>query len=941
MAKSFFFQGIQRLSALVLLFCSTVIWAQDGALDLAFDPGSGVRRKPVLRSLAEQPDGKILICGEFDAFNGTPFPSIARLNGDGLDTSFVPPWDTRQLPYVSGQIRAVSTLSNGRILIGGSFTANVNGTGDRRYNVAWLNTNGTVATEFYNTLASSSGVVNTLAVQSDGKILVGGCSLTLNVYPPNTNTYQLIRLNADGSPDYAYPWRKGSGGYIQHIEVFPYDTVYTNRAQIIGVMPSDDGSHTNYSLSLAQEGTEINSLDSLNGAITVTAPHTGGKRLVAGFFTQINGNSRNRIARLNPDNSVDDSFAIGTGANAEVSALVVQSDGKIVLAGGFTQFKSVSCGRLVRLEPDGSIDSSFNPGTGAGDRIYDLRVRANGDLIILGAFTEVNGRARGGIARLAADGTLLDAYAGAGAQNSLPAKITAAAVQSDGKILIGGNFTEVAGRNLSGVARLQADGSLDASFDPGTGLDGYVQGISLQPDGRILIAGYFGSANGAGRTSLARLNADGSLDDGFKPSILKLDGSLSVLQKPVVATNGTMLVLGHFRFINRTSRNYAARLWNDGSLDEAFNAQINIVGGDSLRPTATLTGTSPIVYAAAILPDAKVLVGGSVTWDSLSRGYLLRLDQTGAMDPSFVSKSVATNVVLTTGTVKKILPIDDGKILICGDFTEFKDGSVWSPPQRGRVARFAANGALDDTFNPPAGADNMVEDMALQSDGKILIVGWFRNYDALVYPWPTNAVRVARLNPNGELDTTFNATSGPDKTAYSVLWLPSNRALVTGDFTDYRGVTRPGIARIVAASSQSQPTGFAAWIKANFQPADPTADQTAASDPDRDGVPNMLEYAFGLNPKTPDRAGLPYAGLLSIDNQTYVTLTYLRSTTLPSDLVYEWTASADLKSWSSVNVTELGTTPVVPGNRVAVTARTPAPILPSKVGFYRLQVRPN
>lgn len=938
MANKMTTQAVQRLLTPVLLLCSMVGWAGDGLLDLSFDPGSGVRRKAVIRSLAAQADGKTLLVGEFDALNGSPFPSIARLDGNGLDASFSPPWDTRQLPYVSGQIRTVSPLANGRILIGGSFVVNVNGTGDRRYNVAWLNPNGTVATEFYNTLDASSGVVNTLAVQSDGKILVGGCSLTLNVYPPNTNTYQLIRLNADGSPDYTYPWRKGANGYIQHIDVSS-TTTYTNRAQIIGLMPSENGLHTDYLLTLSQEGAEVNSLDKLNGAVTATGAQAGGKLLLAGFFTQVNGAGRNRIARLNQNDSVDDTFAIGTGANAEVSALAVQADGKIILAGGFTQFNSAPCGRLVRLQPDGSIDSSFNPGTGANDRIYDVRLSGNGELIILGAFTQVNGRPRRGIARLATDGTLLEFFTGTGAQNAATAKIKAAAIQPDGKILIGGDFTEVAGRNLSGIARLQTDGSLDPAFDPGTGVDGYLQGIALQADGRILIAGYFGSANGAGRTSLARLNADGSLDDSFKPSILKLDGSLSVLQKPVIAPNGTMLVLGHFRFISGLGRNYIARLNPDGSLDPGFDAQLSIVGTDPSRPGVILTGASPIVYTAAILPDAKVLAGGSVTWDNLARGCLLRLDQAGKMDTTFVPKSVATNVVLTTGTVKRILSLEDGKILICGDFTEFKDGSVWSPPQRGHVARFLANGALDEAFNPPMGADNMVEDMTLQSDGKILIAGWFKNYDAVYYPFPTNAVRVARLNPDGKLDATFDATSGPNKTAYSVSWLTDNHAIVTGDFTDYRGTARPGIARIVAASSQPPASGFAAWVKANFLATDPPADQTAAADPDGDGIVNLLEYAFGLNPKTPDRTGLPWASLVSIDSQTYVNLTYFRPKSPPTDLSYEWTTSPDLKSWYPLSVIDMGTSSSSQGERVAVMARTQTPALARTTAFFRLQVR--
>jgi hypothetical protein len=282
--------------------------------------------------------------------------------------------------------------------------------------------------------------------------------------------------------------------------------------------------------------------------------------------------------------------------------------------------------------------------------------------------------------------------------------------------------------------------------------------------------------------------------------------------------------------------------------------------------------------------------------------------------------------------------LENGKILIAGDFTEIKDGSFWSAPQRGHVARFDANGALDDTFNPPRGADNMVEDMALQSDGKILIAGWFKNYDAVFYPYPTNAVRVARLNSTGELDATFSSNSGPDNTAYSVLWLSNNRAIVSGDFINYRGVARPGIARIVATSTLSPPTGFAAWVKANFQPKDPPAGQAATADPDHDGIVNILEYAFGLNPKVPDRTGLPYAGFVRTD-QIYGRLTYLRPKTAPADLIYEWQASTDLLNWQPANVIAEGET-AAQGDCTAVMVRTQAPINSTTTGFYRLQVKP-
>ena len=95
--------------------------------------------------------------------------------------------------------------------------------------------------------------------------------------------------------------------------------------------------------------------------------------------------------------------------------------------------------------------------------------------------------------------------------------VYAIAQQDDGKVLIGGTFTTVNGTARNGIARLNADGSLDTSFDPGTGADNFVQALAQQADGKVLIGGSFNDINGTARNGIARLNADGSLDTGFDP----------------------------------------------------------------------------------------------------------------------------------------------------------------------------------------------------------------------------------------------------------------------------------------------------------------------------------------------------------------------------------------------------------------------------------------
>src|SRR6185369_1741156 len=117
------------------------------------------------------------------------------------------------------------------------------------------------------------------------------------------------------------------------------------------------------------------------------------------------------------------------------------------------------------------------------------------------------------IARLNADGSLDNSFNPAAGTSG----VSSFALQPDGKVLIGVGSYVVNGTNRYGVARLNANGSLDSSFNPGTGADVSVHCIAVQPDGKVIIGGDFTIVNGPNRNRIARLNADGSLDSTFNP----------------------------------------------------------------------------------------------------------------------------------------------------------------------------------------------------------------------------------------------------------------------------------------------------------------------------------------------------------------------------------------------------------------------------------------
>src|SRR5205814_4419806 len=167
-----------------------------------------------------------------------------------------------------------------------------------------------------------------------------------------------------------------------------------------------------------------------------------GKVIAAGRFTFANNVARNRIARFNFNGSLDTTFDPGTGADGEITTAVLQPDGRIVVGGRFTSFNGFTHNRVCRLNANGSVDQSFGLGNGINIAVFAL------------------------------------------------------ALQTDGRILVGGQFSQVDLTTRFNLARLNTNGSVDLSFDPGNGPNGDVNAIVLQPNGAIVIGGTFIGYNG-------------------------------------------------------------------------------------------------------------------------------------------------------------------------------------------------------------------------------------------------------------------------------------------------------------------------------------------------------------------------------------------------------------------------------------------------------------
>jgi uncharacterized delta-60 repeat protein len=347
----------------------------------------------------------------------------------------------------------------------------------------------------------------------------------------------------------------------------------------------------------------------LNDSARALALQSDGRVIVGGLFTAVNATNRNHIARLNIDGSVDVSFNPGAGADNPVNALVLTSVAgarKVLVGGSFSSFNGVPRNAVTRLNDNGSVDMSFDPGTGANGPVYAIAVQADGKVLVGGDFTIFNGVPQGSIARLNTDGTLDESFnAGAGADSS----VRAVALQADGKIVLGGLFTSFAEVARGRLARLNFDGSLDTSFGLGAGADGAVLAIAVQVDGKLVLGGEFTSFDGINRHRINRLNPDGAVD----PTINFGEGANNFISALALQPDRKIIIAGGFTAFDDQPRNYLARLHGgslagSGSLEFAaptFTASENGTNGLVIvRRMGGTIGTVSVNYA---------VVGGTAT----------------------------------------------------------------------------------------------------------------------------------------------------------------------------------------------------------------------------------------------------------------------------------------------------------------------------------------
>ena len=393
------------------------------------------------------------------------------------------------------------------------------------------------------------------AIDSNNCVISGTSSVNYSVTPTPTPS---------STPwNYCYSF---NGGFNDQAEAAVEDS--SGRIIFGGLFTSYSGQSFNRIVRVNSDVSIDNTFNigtGFNDAVYDIELQADGKIMVGGFFSSYSGASNGKIIRLNTNGSIDNTFSAGTGFNNTVWVIKVQTNGKILVGGNYTQYNGNPKSNLIRLNSDGSVDNSFNTGLGLNGQVFDIILQSDGKKIILGDFTTVNGNSHVRIVRLNDDGSVDNTFnSGTGFNGTVYS-----GVLDEGKILAVGAFFEYSGQTNRQIVRLNTDGSIDGTFNSGSGFNRF-SGLTysttiLKYNNKYFVIGDFDTYSGVSANGLVQLNQNGSIDNTFDYGT-GLSYSGNSFNTGIILNNGVHIVFGEFSQYNGVNINDIAFLSPFGTL---------------------------------------------------------------------------------------------------------------------------------------------------------------------------------------------------------------------------------------------------------------------------------------------------------------------------------------------------------------------------------------
>jgi uncharacterized delta-60 repeat protein len=731
----------------------------NGSLDTSFNVGLGPNYVDQYDGsssmISEQSDGKLIIVGTFTTFNGISKKNIVRLNLDGtIDTSF------NVGSSSNGYIACVKIQNDGKILCGGKFSQF---NGQAKASMVRLNSDGTIDNSFnigagFKNIINSftqDGIIKTIDIQNDNKIIVGGKFLKFN----NIVKINLVRLNSNGTIDTGFNIGIGGGNNT---------TDGTNNGQINKII-YDNSSNKIYA---------------------------------TGTINNFNGNPSYNLLRLNSDGTTDTTFNFtsiigynGLNSNGYIYDMNLQSNGKILLGGEDINLNNCTgsyCSKIVQINQDGSIDNTFDCSlVGAYTNVYSID-SFNDFIIISGQFTSVNFGPiyKGSIVKVLQNGlTDLSFNPNLGTDASLPIFLSSVSL-NDGNIVAStsyslnyvypnGNTNGIYNERLTaGLVKITSDGSIDQN-DYSNFLTSNLSGNCLTKDNasNLIVSNSFTrkiGENGVINSSFA------STQSIISPNIVNI-----FVYDHAVQNDGKIIIGGNFRYTYLGNSSYRQRLMRvntNGTLDTSFNVGTGVNG-------TSLSGTQGyFINTIALVPNNKIILGGVFTnYNNNAVSNIVRLNSNGSFDSTFNSGTGFNNNVY-----KIIYQQNTDKLIVTGRFTNYNSSDS------NYIIRLNSDGTVDPSFTSPftVGTTNShIINIIIQPDNKYIISGVINDIEFL-----------KRLNPDGTIDNTFaDNTFTAAQVSYwnnpiennlirNISLLPNNKILISGKFDHINNIRRDGIA---------------------------------------------------------------------------------------------------------------------------------------------------
>ncbi|MDB6139523.1 MAG: Na-Ca exchanger/integrin-beta4, partial [Verrucomicrobiaceae bacterium] len=749
---------------------------------------------------------------------------------------------------------------------------------------------GTTPNEYLDVQVDFTPRIQWQALVYDVDEQLGTATLTLTRSANTTGAVSVNYATADGTATAGTNYTTQSGtiswangdGAAKTITISTVSTTFfpgvktftVNLSNVTGAVVVNSSIAT---VNIASAGTTDPSFaaDFIDSAVVQALVQPDGKVLVGGWFDQMQDTSfvqytRNGFGRLNANGTVDATFGNGAGTdNTPVYAMALQPDGKVLIGGNFAKVHGVARHGVARLNSDGSLDATFDPGAGSSVEVRALALQPDGKVIVGGDFTTFAGATHRYIARLNANGTL-DASFGSPTFASGSWEADSFALQPDGKILVGGVFyfsSSPFGDNKShsGIIRVTSTGGVDTTFNTGDGAFGAgnflerVLSIAVQPNGSVVIGGDFTLFNGAIHNHVARLAPGGAVDGTFNPNA---NDSVNAV---LVQADGKVLVGGSFDHLNGAIRNSFGRLNPLGTLDTVFGAG---------------SGSNASVDGFVMQANGEVILyGGPATIQGVG-------DQA-----SIALARLFTGLPGLPGTVQFGAPSYSGGEGSAVTVTATRVGGSYGPVSMNYAT--IPGSAAASRYTPVAGT-------LAWADG---------NADAKIIP-------VALLN---------DGITQPDQNFSLNLGIPIGGVIA--------GV--PGTTTVTIGTGVNP---YVAWQTSKFSVADlldPSISGDLA-DPDHDGLPNLLEYAFGFDPKGFNVMTYQSVYVQNIGGTNYLTFAIRRSLS-DTDLTYTPQSGPSIGTWSGVPV-QVGTAFSNGDGTETVTFRDTVPTSTVARRFMRLQV---